>query len=31
VNLVRVILNTHVFNRLLNKLSSSDIDLVILS
>jgi len=31
LNLFRVILATHVFNKLLNKLSSSDIDLVILS
>jgi two-component system, OmpR family, sensor histidine kinase KdpD len=31
LNLFRVILATHVFNELLNKLSSSDIDLVILS
>lgn len=31
INIIRVILSTNVFSRLLNKLSSSDIDLVILS
>lgn len=31
LNLLRVILSTNIFNKLLNKLSSSDIDLIILS
>jgi two-component system sensor histidine kinase KdpD len=31
VNILRVIMSTNLFNRLLNKLSSSDIDVVILS
>lgn len=31
INLIRIILSTTVFNQLLNKLSSSDIDIIILS
>ena len=31
LSLLKIILATHVFNKLLNKLSSNDIDLVILS